>query len=379
MGKEFLHKALNASLTQKISSQPEIFNLSREKDNDRIEELFRLKKIVRVSDDFKEQYRELFAVQNPHKIFHPNFEMEFDKYFKKLLTKRSIYVSGRWVYFPWNGSLTHVLEERDFIRVRTARNKYLITNEEQEKFSNATIGIAGLSVGFSAVLMIVLSGGSKHIKLADFDTLALSNMNRVLSSVDNLGVSKIDIAARAVYEINPYAKIEFFRDGITEANIKKFFSGLDLVVEEIDSFPLKLRMREEAKKNETPLIMATDNEEQGMLDLENYRDDAKTQFFNGRLGVANRDMFANLNKMETGAMIARLVGPENTGQKMKHSLSEIGKTIVSWPQLAGTAFVNGGTVAHLARRILSGEKFKSGRIIFPIDTITDDLRMHENI
>src|SRR3990167_10414315 len=42
---------------------------------------------------------------------------------------------GRWVFFPWSNQLLHILDSEDFQELRTARNRNLITKEEQRKFN----------------------------------------------------------------------------------------------------------------------------------------------------------------------------------------------------------------------------------------------------
>ena len=168
------------------------------------------KSIQQVVDDYREQLHELYAIKNPAKVYSTDFEINFVSYIEALQKNKPFHEQGRWVYFPWLGSLVHVLEDNDFQLVRTARNKNLISPEEQEKFYEATIGIGGLSVGNSVALAIVLQGGGRRMRLADYDRLALSNTNRIRAGVQNLGVSKVVMTARQIYEANPYAEVEIF-------------------------------------------------------------------------------------------------------------------------------------------------------------------------
>ena len=52
---------------------------------------------------------------------------------------------------------------------------------------------------------------------------------------------------------------------------------------------------------------------------------------------------------------------------MQQSLLEMGKTIVSWPQLGGAALLNGSAVAYCVRKILSKESLESNRAIISLD------------
>jgi hypothetical protein len=363
---------INEYAQVKTVYRPIFFDFKKNEDAEKFSTLLDSGKVVRVSDDYEEQIRELFSIENPDKIFLPNFPELFAEYLAGISKNSPLSTHGMWVYYPWNGTVVHILDDDAFQKVRMARNKYLITEEEQKKFYDAVIGFAGLSVGWSIVLAVVLEGGAKHIKLADNDRLALSNMNRILAGSTDFGSLKTEMAARRIYEINPYAEVELFSDGITDENIGRFFGGLTLVVDEIDNLAMKWGLREHARDKKIPLVMATDNEERGVVDVERYDITPDQIFFNGRLGGITLENLKGLSKIETGQMIGKMVGEENATDKMRKSLGEIGKTIVSWPQLGGTAMVNGGAAAYVIRQIIYGEGIQSGRIMIPIDMIADE-------
>ena len=123
--------------------QPRIFNLSRARDRRALAALARARKIHRVSDDYEEQMREHFAVTHPSRVYAPDFEQRFREYKTEIEKRAPLWQQGRWVYFPWLGSAAHILEEKSFQIVRTARNRNLITKEEQEKFYNAVVELLG--------------------------------------------------------------------------------------------------------------------------------------------------------------------------------------------------------------------------------------------
>jgi molybdopterin/thiamine biosynthesis adenylyltransferase len=264
------------------------------------------------------------------------------------------------------------LEEDEFYSVRTARNKNLITQKEQDIFYNSVIGIAGLSIGNSVALALVLQGGAKHIKLADYDRLALSNTNRIRVGVENLGFLKVRMTARQIYAVNPYAEVELFEEGLTKENISSFFKGppaLDLVIDEIDNLAVKLLIREEAQRNAVPVVMAADNGDNAVVDVERYDKDRQLKYFHGRMGDVSYEELIALDKFGIARLITKLVGPENVTQRMRDSLAEIGKTIVSWPQLGGAALLNGAAVAYCVRKILTHQPLADDRGIISFDDI----------
>ncbi len=358
---------LDVLRSKEVSSKLSLFDLSQAGDRTRFEALIADGSIKQISDDYEEEQRELFGIKNPSRVYAPGFEEAFQEHYRALGAEKPISEHGRWAYFPWRYLASHILPEEEYHLVRTARNQNLITKEEQEKFYNATIGIGGLSVGSSVALAIALGGSGKRMKLADMDHLALSNTNRVLAGADRLGMLKVEMAARAIYEINPYAELELYPEGLTPENLESFFDGLDIVIDEIDNLAVKYLIREQAKKHRIAVVMAADNGDNAVVDIERYDLDPQPEFFHGRMGEVSYEMLSKLDKFGIGKMITKLVGPENVTERMQQSLLEMGKTIVSWPQLGGAALVNGAAVAYCIRKILNGQPLEANRALISLD------------
>lgn len=366
-----------------IESTPSIFDLSKEIDKTTLSELLDMGRIHHISDDYEEQLKELFQVQNPTIVYTPEFEQKFVAWRDELIRRSALLMRGRWIYFPWLSTLVHLLEEEQFELVRTARNQNLINKEEQKNYYNAVIGIAGQSVGNSVTLAIVLQGGGKYWRIADHDRLALSNTNRIRAGMENLGLLKTEMTARQIYAINPYATVELFSEGLSKENIEKFFTGsptrpdspggpkLDIVIDEIDNLAVKYLIREQARKYRLAVVMAADNGDNGVVDIERYDLDPTTPFFHGRMGDVNYEMLAGLDKFGIGKMITKHVGPENVTERMQQSLLEMGKTIVSWPQLGGAALLNGSAVAYCVRKILNKQSLELNRALVSLDEKLD--------
>ncbi|MBF8280978.1 MAG: Rv1355c family protein, partial [Candidatus Magasanikbacteria bacterium] len=266
---------------------PRLFHLNRPEHREALAALVKENAMSFVVDDYEEQLREYYGVLHPADIFKPSFASEAREYIETLKKNGVLHEHGVWVYYPWNATLVHILDDKEFQMVRTARNKLLITSEEQAMYYNAVVGIAGLSVGNSCALAIALQGGARRLRLADFDLLALSNLNRIRAGVDALGLNKVVMTMRQIYLLNPYAEIEAFPDGLNEGNIDRFFESppkLDIVVDEIDNLAIKFLIRERAQKLRLPVVMAADNGDDGVVDVERYDLDQNTPFFHGRMG-----------------------------------------------------------------------------------------------
>lgn len=351
-----------------LPSEPEIIDASTDQGRQRLASLLESGEVRSVRDDYEEQLREHFALLNPTLVFSPDFEARFAAHRDGI--GMPLWQHGRWIYFPWRAALTHLLEDQAYQAVRTSRNRNLITEEEQKRFADAVVGIAGLSVGNSIALATVLQGGANRIRLADFDRLALSNVNRVRASAAEFGNNKAEMTARQIYELNPYAHVELFTDGLTPENIVRFFEGaprLDIVIDEIDNLAVKCLLREHAKRLRLPVVMAADNGDDGVVDIERYDLDPETPFFHGRMGEVSYEKLKGLDKLSTGRLIAKHVGPDTVALRMWASLFEIGKTIVSWPQLGGAAVLNGAAVAYCVRAIACDLPLEGNRALISLD------------
>lgn len=269
---------------------------------------------------------------------------------------------GTWVYYPWKNTLVHLLSESEFIAVRTNRNQLKITAHEQDLLRGKCVGIIGMSVGSGIALTMAMERTCGTLRIADFDTLDLSNLNRLRSSVTQLGVSKAWIVAREIAEIDPYLTVEVFDEGVNAENIDQFIDGseqrLDLLVEECDSLPIKILARLEARKRAMPVIMETSD--RGMVDVERFDLDPRLGILHGRISDDECDEIMRTGSW-TPELTARIMRPDETSERMLRSVQELGKRISRWPQLASEVTAGAGVVTHLSRKILLGDHLIRGR------------------
>lgn len=345
---------------------PVILNPSIDSDYLRIIDHFENDSIS-ILDPIDSQVADLIKSENPDRTL-PSEELQarVELFFKE----RDRNTFGNWVYFPWKKTLVHILSEPEFVKIRTLRNNFKITPSEQAALSSKKVGIVGLSVGQSIALAMTLERGYGEIRLADFDTLELSNLNRLKAGVTSLGVEKVILAAREIAEIDPYLKVKVYREGITPENVEDFMldgGKLDLLIDECDSLDIKVLLREKAKKNRIAVMM--DTSDRGMLDIERFDIEPERELFHGLLKGVNIESLKNLSNTEKVSIVLKITGLETLSPRMKVSLLEIGQTITSWPQLASGVFLGGASVAHASRKFLLGEEVKSGRFYVDFDQL----------
>lgn len=349
-----------------LSVFPELLNPEDSEDWKRICDL-RSNSTVFISDEIFSQVSDLIKANHPEsQLTKDQLGLRVEEFFAEIESDKY----GNWFYYPWKNVLVHLLPEEDFIKVRTIRNNYKITPLEQELLAKKKVGIVGLSVGQSVALAMALERSCGEMRLADFDTLELSNLNRIKAGVTSLGVEKLVIAAREISEIDPYLKLTLYREGVHEGNVEDFLTRdgvLDLVVDECDSFDIKILLREKAKSHRIPVMM--DTSDRGMLDIERYDIEPDRKIFHGFLGEVDPESLKSLSNTQKVAFGLKITGLETLSPRMKASLLEVGQSITSWPQLASGVFLGGASVSHVARKLLIGEKVKSGRYYVDLDEL----------
>lgn len=323
----------------------------------------------RVIDAYREQLEDLFLIQNPRHKFSKDYRADFEAFIQKHTQGKSLESCGKWVYFPWQKVLVHYLDDVSHQEVRTGRNKNLITKEEQDRFYGFSVGVAGLSVGSHGAITTALMGGSRVMKLADPDVVSPTNLNRMRFDFTQVGESKAELVAQYLYQLNPYAELSVYK-GIDKENVEEFLDGLDLLVEELDDIEMKVLMREEAKKRGIPVVMATDNGDNVILDVERFDLHPDLPIFYGSLeGFDLKELKASPAKMFEA--MAKIIDVSLVPPKVLESIPEVGKSIYSWPQLASAATLSGAVLAYVIRRISLGESVREGKFEVNLDAAID--------
>lgn len=327
-----------------------------------------------IRDIFEQQMEELFEITHPQLLFLDDKEPSHAKFIAQK-SKFDKNVSGDWIYFPWNKILVHMMKEEDFYTLRTNRNKNLITLEEQAKLYDFTLGFIGLSIGSATAVAAAHSGMSYSMKISDFDALSTSNLNRIRASVFDIGLSKTEITAREIYEINPYANIVAYEKGLSKDNLVDFFNSEPkpkAIIEAIDDFEMKIRIRHVAREAGVPVIMSTNLGDSVLFDIERYDLDINKEIFNGLIGKVEDEILAGpIRKEDVSKYAMQIVGRGNIPSRVLDSLTEIGKTLTGRPQLMGTVMAGSGEMAFLIRKIALKEKLSSGRYSLKFDEIFD--------
>jgi hypothetical protein len=372
-----------------LDYKPQFYRLGNLLDKNSLEQLLASDPEISIQNEITSQIEELIKCRNPKKVYN---KQELTNLASTYLPENQVNDYGVWVYYPWRKKLVHLLDSEEFIEVRTNRNKYKITPKEADSLKDKKIGIIGLSVGQSIALTIIMERICGEIRLADFDVLELSNMNRIRSGVFNLNVPKTILVAREIAEIDPFINVKVFNDGITENNVDEFYAGggkLDLCIEVCDGLFTKVFARHKAKQYKVPVVM--NSSDRGTTDIERYDIDPDQPILHGLIDHLDIELVKSAKTNEEKVpFLLPMLGVDTSTDRLKSSMLEIQESITTWPQLASGVILGGGICADVSRRVLLNQLEDSGRYFVDLnelikdknnklDNSTDELRINESI
>lgn len=369
----FLKKLLKSSIsTNKDIHQPVFYNLKILKDKDDFINLLNSISSIEIIDEIESQLHELIKLKNPQTKFT---QTELKNKVLAHLNGVELTEYGNWVYYPWLNKVVHLLGKDEFIEVRTNRNQYKITPEEEIELSKKTIGVIGLSVGKAIAVTIAMERICGELIIADFDVVELSNLNRIQTGVQNFNLKKTVIVAREIAEIDPYLKVTCLSDGLTEENMNDFFfpngKKMDLCIEVCDGLSTKIYARQKAKEFGVPVVM--NSSDRGTTDIERFDLNPDLPILHGLIDHLDLTLVkqAKTNEEKVPYLLPML-GLETSSERLKASMLEIESTITTWPQLASGVIMGGGICTDVCRRVLLNQFSNSGRYFVDVEAIINN-------
>jgi tRNA A37 threonylcarbamoyladenosine dehydratase len=346
---------------------PLFYRLNSETDYKKFSELLEIPGLT-IVDFLEDQVKELIKSRSPHRKFSTD---ELNSLIKLHMGSSNGENYGVWVFYPWSNRLVHLLDEEEFVEVRTSRNQYKITPEEKKILAKKKIGVVGLSVGQSVSVTLAMERICGELRLADFDLLELTNLNRIRTGVHNLGLYKVYSVAREIAEIDPFLKVVCYPQGLTETNMELFFTEggkLDLLAEESDGFDIKILCRYKARELRIPVIM--EGSDRCLVDVERFDLEPERSILHGLVDHLDIGLLKTLRTNEEKIpYMLDILGLESSSLRLKASMLEIEQTINTWPQLASAVTMGGGITADVCRRMLLNHFTESGRYHVDIEDL----------
>ena len=152
-----------------------------------------------------------------------------------------------------------VYDEQHYLE-RTLRNHYYVGGvANQFALRDLTIGVAGLGGMGGNIADALVRMGVGRLRIADPDTIEATNLNRqVVANRETLGMKKVEAAMINLRRIAEDVEIVGYAQGIDAGMVEEFVRGCDIIVDEIDPFPLDRHvfLHREARKYDIPIYSA---------------------------------------------------------------------------------------------------------------------------
>lgn len=131
--------------------------------------------------------------------------------------------------------------------------------DSTDKLAAAHVTIAGAGGLGSNIAIALTRIGVGHLKLIDFDSVELSNLNRQQFKLSQVGMPKVMALKQNLQEFNPFIEIQTAQVKVTHDNVKELFASADIICEAFDNPAAKAMLLDAASEfyPDKPLVMGT--------------------------------------------------------------------------------------------------------------------------
>lgn len=127
----------------------------------------------------------------------------------------------------------------------------------QRRLRNARVAVVGAGGLGCPALSYLVAAGVGAVTLIDDDVVDVTNLQRqVLHRVQDVGVPKVDSAARALRELNPEVVLTPRHTRLTTATVRDVLSGHDVVLDGTDNFETRYLVSDACRELGLPLVWA---------------------------------------------------------------------------------------------------------------------------
>lgn len=128
----------------------------------------------------------------------------------------------------------------------------------QERLKEQTVFVAGAGGLGSPVAIYLAVAGVGRLRIADFDVVERSNLNRqVLHGDDRIGVNKAESARQTLGRLNPHVRVTPLPVRIDASNVDDLVADADIVVDCMDNFPTRYVLNDCAIRKGIPLVFGS--------------------------------------------------------------------------------------------------------------------------
>lgn len=125
----------------------------------------------------------------------------------------------------------------------------------QQKLNGSKVFIVGMGGLGSPVALYLAAAGVGKMRIADFDVVEESNLQRqIIHSHGDIGELKAESAASSLREINPNIEVETLDYSLDYENFLENSNDIDLLIDCTDNFPSRFELNEVSLQTRIPLV-----------------------------------------------------------------------------------------------------------------------------
>jgi len=156
----------------------------------------------------------------------------------------------------------------------------------QSKLKGAKVLVVGAGGLGSPVLLYLAAAGVGTIGIVDYDVVDDSNLQRqVLYSVEDVGKSKVDIAAAKIKSLNPHIQVHTYKVKLDSDNAEEIVTEYDIVADGSDNFATRYLVNDACVLFDKVNVYASIFRFEGQVSVFNYKNSE------GEVGPNYRDIF----------------------------------------------------------------------------------------
>ncbi|MFT8212352.1 MAG: molybdopterin-synthase adenylyltransferase MoeB [Symbiopectobacterium sp.] len=141
----------------------------------------------------------------------------------------------------------------------------------QEALKAAKVLVVGLGGLGCAAAQYLAAAGAGHLTLLDFDTVALSNLQRQILHRDaRIDMAKVTSAAAELAAINPHISLECINDDLSDDALQALVNRHQAVLDCTDNVAIRDRLNRFCFHSKTPLVSGAAIRMEGQLSVFTY-------------------------------------------------------------------------------------------------------------
>jgi adenylyltransferase/sulfurtransferase len=155
----------------------------------------------------------------------------------------------------------------------------------QQRLMTAKVLVAGAGGLGCPALQYLTAAGVGTIGIIDDDIVALHNLHRqVLYSVNDIGQSKAETAAKVLGQLNPEIDFVIYNEKLTTQNALAILGQFDIIIDGTDNFPTRYMINDACVLLRKPLVFGAVSAFEGQVSIFNC-------FRDGERSANYRDLF----------------------------------------------------------------------------------------